>query len=84
MEESLAGRSQFEVISRVHGQAIAHVIKSHLESEGIPVVLEYESAGMLYGITVDGIGEVRILVPKEFAEEARRIIEPQSPTSPED
>jgi len=48
-----------------------------LESEGIPVYLKYESAGIIYGILADGIGEVRILVPKECAEEAIQIIEPQ-------
>jgi hypothetical protein len=70
------GKQGFEVISKVQGQAVAHVLKAHLESEGIPVLLEYESASLIYGITVDGIGEVRILVPAECAEEARRIIEP--------
>jgi hypothetical protein len=48
-----------------------------LESEGIPVLLKYESAGIVYGLTIDGIGEVRILVPEEFAEEAKIIIKPQ-------
>jgi len=52
-------------------------MKSHLESEGIPVLLEYESLGIIYGVAVDGLGEVRILVPREYAEEAKRIIEPK-------
>jgi hypothetical protein len=73
----MADKSQFVIISRVQGQEIANVVKSHLESEGIPVLLQYESAGIIYGITADGIGEVRILVPKEMAEEARQIIEPR-------
>jgi hypothetical protein len=73
----VGGKSQFVVISKVQGQGIANVIKSHLESEGIPVFLQYESAGPIYGITLDGIGEVRILVPKEFTEEALQIIKPQ-------
>ena len=73
----MADKSDFTVISKVQGQEIANIIKSHLESEGIPVLLQYESAGIIYGITADGIGEVRILVPKEFAEEAKQIIEPK-------
>ena len=73
----MADKSDFKVISKVQGQEIANIIKSHLESEGIPVLLQYESAGIIYGITADGIGEVRILVPKEFAEEAKQIIEPK-------
>jgi hypothetical protein len=70
-------KSDFVVIKIVQGEARANVIKSHLESEGIPVYLKYESAGIIYGIIADGIGEVRILVPKELAEEAKKIIEPQ-------
>ena len=70
-------KSDFVVVKIVQGEASANIIKSHLESEGIPVYLKYESAGIIYGILADGIGEVRILVPKECEEEARQIIEPQ-------
>ena len=70
-------KSDFVVIKTVQGEAIANVIKSHLESEGIPVYLKYESAGIIYGIIADGLGEVKILVPRERAEEARQVIEPR-------
>ena len=53
----------------------AHIIKGRLESEGIPVLLKYESAGLVYGVTVDGLGEVKIMAPKHLAEEAREILE---------
>lgn len=56
-------------------QLEAHVIKGRLESEGIPVLLSYESAGLVYGITVDGIGEVRVMVPESLEKEARAILE---------
>ena len=69
--------SEYVIISTVQGDIIANVLKSHLESEGIPVLLKYEAAGRIYGLTVDGIGEVRILVPREYAEEAKSIIEPK-------
>jgi len=64
------------VVCTVQGELTASVIKSHLESEGIPVLLKYESAGKVYGLTVDGLGEVRIMVPEKLAEEAKHIIEP--------
>ena len=70
-------RSKFVVVYKVQGELAADVIKSHLESEGVPVFLQYESAGRVYGINVDGLGEVKILVPEEFAEKAKRIIEPK-------
>jgi len=52
----------------------AQIIKGRLESEGIPVLLSYESAGLIYGLTVDGLGEVKIMVPKPLAEEAKEIL----------
>jgi len=52
----------------------AQIIKGRLESEGIPVLLSYESAGLVYGITVDGLGEVKVMVPKRLAEKAKEIV----------
>jgi len=52
----------------------AQIIKGRLESEGIPVLLGYESAGLIYGITVDGLGEVKVMVPKHLAKEAKEIL----------
>jgi len=59
----------------VHGLTRAHVLKAKLEEAGIPALLEYESVGPIIGITVDGLGAVRILVPVEMAEQARSLIE---------
>lgn len=53
----------------------AYLIKGRLESMAIPVMLKYEAAGQLYGITVDGLSEVRIFVPKELEQEAVDIID---------
>jgi len=55
-------------------QLEAHVIKGRLESEGIPVLLSYESVGPVFGITVDGMGEVRVMVPEALEREARLIL----------
>jgi hypothetical protein len=52
----------------------AQIIKGRLETEGIPVLLSYESAGLVYGITVDGLGQVKIMVPRKLEEEAREIL----------
>lgn len=58
-----------------HGLLRAQVIKAKLEDAGIPVLLKYESVGPVMGITVDGIGEVRILVPSRYANAARALID---------
>lgn len=56
------------------GQLRAAVIKSALESAGIPVMLKFESIGPTLGLTVDGIGRVHILVPAEWEQEARDLL----------
>ena len=73
-----SGRSRHPGLTKIHvaqGMLNAHVIKAKLEQAGIPVLLDYESIGPLYGITVDGVGEVRVLVPNRCADEARALIE---------
>jgi len=55
-------------------QMEAEIIKGRLESEGIPALLSYESAGLVYGLTTNGLGEVRIMVPKHLAKEAKEIL----------
>ncbi len=70
--------SRFPELTTIYttgGLIKAQVIKSKLEHAGIRVLLDYESVGPVIGITVDGIGRVRVLVPTERAEEARALIE---------
>jgi hypothetical protein len=72
------GQSRYPELTVVYveqGLLRAQVIKAKLEEAGIPVLLEYESAGPIFGITVDGLGQVRILVPNRHADEARDLIE---------
>ena len=61
-------------VYRANGQWEANVVKSRLESEGIPVVLQYESLGLVFGMTVDGLGEVKVMVPEQLESEARAIL----------
>lgn len=61
-------------VCTVQGWLNANVIKSRLEAEGIPVVLQYESLGLVYGFTVDGLGQVKVQVPQPLEAEARRIL----------
>ncbi len=56
------------------GMLTAEVIKSKLESAGIPALLAYESLGPIYGLTVDGLGLVRVQVPERFTEDALALI----------
>jgi len=62
----------------VQGELKAGMIKSRLESEGIPVHLKYESIGRVLGLTVNGLGQVKILVPAELANDAKQLINPDT------
>jgi hypothetical protein len=57
----------------------ATVVRGALESAGIPVMLKYESIGQTLGITIDGIGKVEVLVPREWEEEARDLLNAKPP-----
>jgi hypothetical protein len=54
--------------------AEAAVIKSRLESERIPAIVQQESAGVVFGLTVGPMGFARLLVPEPLAELARSIL----------
>ena len=56
------------------GQPEAQIIKGRLESHRIPVLLKYESAGIVFGLTIDGLGQVSVQVPADLAQEAKEII----------
>ncbi len=63
------------VVCIEHGLLRAQVIKAKLEDAGIPVLLKYESIGPVMGITVDGLAEVRILVPSRYTNAAQALID---------
>ena len=67
----------WQVLSTTSGLIKARIIEGRLEAEGIPVRLQYEPIGEIYAITVDGLGEVQILVPGQWVEHARRVLEVQ-------
>lgn len=77
----MSKRDTRENLVRVYaaqGQLRAAVIRSVLESAGIPVMLRFESIGSTLGITVDGLGRVDVLVPSEWEQEARDLLETES------
>lgn len=69
-------RDNLVAVATTYGQMEAQVLKTKLESAGIPVLLQYESAGLVIGLTIDGLGQVRVLVPEDLADVARALIEP--------
>lgn len=70
----MAKESELVCVRHAQGIDLAQIYKSKLEALDIPVLLEYESAGLVFGITVDGLGEVRIMVPEPYAAEAEALL----------
>ena len=67
-------REGLEVIYQAQGMLEAEAVKGRLETSGIPAAFDYESIGRTFGLTIDGLGEVRILVPIDRADEARELL----------
>jgi ribonuclease-3 len=63
------------VIFRTHSDIEASIVRGLLEAHGIPSLVSSDVPHSLFPLTVDGLGEVRIAVRADQAEEARRIIE---------
>lgn len=67
---------KWEKLTEVQGRLEAEFIKSYIEAQGIDVELFQESVGHhIYPVTVNGLGRVQIFVPKEYAREARQLLD---------
>lgn len=60
---------------RVPGGINADSIVMALHGHGIPARHQGEAVGAIYGLTLNGLGEVSIFVPEECLEDARSILE---------
>lgn len=67
-------RPGLTTVYTAQGLLQAELIKSKLEAAGIPTLLDYESAGPALGVTVNGLGEVRVMVPDKLAEDAFAVL----------
>jgi hypothetical protein len=65
---------KWEVASTASGMTNANIVMGRLQTEGIPARLKYEAVGAIYAITIDGLGEVAILVPVSHLEKAREVL----------
>ncbi len=65
---------KWEIAHISSGMINANIVVGRLEAEDIPVKLDYEAVGVIYGFTLDGLGEVRILVPAHYLQKAREVL----------
>ncbi len=61
-------------VYRATGEMEALVIKGLLESNGIPCFLKSNAAPSVHVLTVDGLGEVAVMVSESMAEKAKELI----------
>lgn len=61
-------------VYRAMGLPEAEIIRGRLITEGIPAMLKYESLGIVCGLTVNGLGQVEVIVPSAHADQSRQII----------
>jgi PhzF family phenazine biosynthesis protein len=65
---------RYEVVDTVFGRQEAEVLQSYLRAQDIDCELSQEGAGPAIGITVDGLGEVQVLVPSRQRDRALEAI----------
>ncbi len=65
---------KWERIETVSGDIFPEMIRGVLESNGIPVILSHQGAGSAYHVSVGPLSEVEIIVPSEFIDQARVLI----------
>ena len=59
---------------RAYGEIDAQLIRSVLECNGVECMLSGDALRLTHGITVDGLGEVRVLVRSADAKRAQEIL----------
>jgi hypothetical protein len=62
-------------VYQVSGQLEGEFIKNFLEAHDIPTGLAQESAGIAYGLTIGALGTVEVLVPEDFVDKARQLLD---------
>ncbi len=62
-------------VLRVEGAVNAEPVLAALRANGIPAAVVGEAAGRVYGLTLNGLGVVRVVVPSEFERQARDLLE---------
>lgn len=62
-------------VSELYDPEEAYLVIGLLEAAGIPVKVDREAVGELFGLTVGPLARIHIFVPKEQKTEAERLLE---------
>ncbi len=67
--------ADLKIIFRTHSDVEASIVRGLLDAHGIPALVASDVPHSIFPLTVDGLGEVRISVREEDADDAQRVIE---------
>jgi hypothetical protein len=67
--------NDYVVVGTVHGQFAEAQLRGFLESKGIPTQVRGETLRTALPVSIDGLGAVDILVPRDRADAALELIE---------
>jgi hypothetical protein len=70
----LSNKEKMVEVYKAPNEMEAQVIKSLLESYGIPCFLKSHASPSVHLFTVDGMGESKVMVLESMAEEAKKLI----------
>lgn len=63
------------VVAQTYGRTEAEIIAGVLKTAGIPFYIQQESIGHVFGIVHGMMGQVNVLVPQRFADEAIALLD---------
>lgn len=66
--------ADLKVIFRTHSDVEASIVRGLLDAHGIPAIVASDVPHSIFPLSVDGLGEVRISVRDEDADDAQRVI----------
>ena len=69
------GETEPVVVWEAANRMEAEIVRSRLESEGIPAVITGDVAGSIFGLNVGNLAKSSVLVPAPLADRALRILE---------
>jgi hypothetical protein len=67
----MTDKFELTVVQAVQGELSAHLLKTRLESEGIPVMLHQNP---YFDLTLSAHAPVSVTVPKKYAAAAKKIV----------
>ena len=68
-------QEELVVVFVSQGPLAAEVARRKLEANGIPAMLRYQAIGRVLGLTVDGLGQVEVLVEASRLQDARDVLQ---------